>query len=33
LFRMNNGALVENKYEHAPGARVTAVVNQIAPLQ
>ena len=33
LFRLNNGALVENKYEHAPGARVTALINQIAPLR
>src|SRR5215813_15351926 len=33
LFRLDNGALVENKYEHAPGTRVTALINQIAPLR
>lgn len=33
LFRLENGALVENKYEHAPGARVSSLINRIAPLR
>lgn len=33
LFRLNNGALVENKYEHVPGTRETSLINQIPPLR
>src|SRR5262245_19586216 len=33
LFRLDNGTLVENKYEHAPGTRVSSQINRIAPLR
>src|SRR5262245_42813171 len=33
LFRLENGTLVENKYEHEPGTRVSSLINQIAPLR
>jgi hypothetical protein len=33
LFRLDKGALVENKYEHAPGTRETSLINQIPPLR
>jgi hypothetical protein len=33
LFRLDNGTLVESRYHHAPGARVSSHLNQIAPLR
>ena len=33
LFRLDNGALVNNKYDHAPGTKVSSSINRIAPLR
>ncbi len=33
LFRLDNGTLVDNKYDHAPGAGVSSLINRIAPLR
>jgi len=33
LFRLENGTLVENKYDHVPGTRVSSQINRIAPLR
>src|SRR5215510_9814570 len=33
LFRLDNGALIENKHDHAPGTKVSSRINQIAPLR
>ncbi|MCI0393136.1 MAG: GDSL-type esterase/lipase family protein [Acidobacteria bacterium] len=33
LFRLDNGTLVENKYDHAPGTKVSSHINRIMPLR